>query len=332
MIQKNEWMGLSGRYTRSVDVLTALQDKLVLITGGAGFIGRHLTGTLFAAGASVRVLDDLSNSVPDGLAAAVDLRIGGIEDSAMRTSSLAGVDAVINLAAMASVPRCEAEPELNVAINHRAAADLFRQAAGLGLPIVHASTAALYGVPQTETISESHPIKPISAYGDAKQDAENDLIALDHPVCALRLFNVFGPGQPKDSPYSGVLTIFTHRFSHGLPITIHGDGGQTRDFIHVNDIAAAFALATASLLELGRDSPAAGRVFNVCTGEARTLNEITEILASATEMVCVIEHGPAREGDIRHSVGESDAIVEAIGWQPSVDFSTGLSELMSVSS
>jgi UDP-glucose 4-epimerase len=331
MIQKNEWMGLSVRLTRTSDVLQALQGKIVLITGGAGFIGRHLTKTMFAAGAAVRVLDDLSNSVSEGLAGGVDLRIGGIEDSAARASSLDGVDAVINLAAMASVPRCEAEPELNAAINHLAAVDLFRAAAELGLPIVHASTAALYGVPETPTISESHPIKPISAYGDAKQNAENDLIDLDHAVCALRLFNVYGPGQPKDSPYSGVLTIFTHRLSHGLPITIHGDGSQTRDFIHVSDIADAFALATASLLESGRDSPAAGRVFNVCTSEARTLNEITDILAAATEMACVIEHGPDREADIRHSVGESGAISAALGWNPSVDFTTGLQELMQLS-
>ncbi len=327
MVKRSEGLKSQARAT-DYHMAIDLMGRRILVTGGAGFIGRHLSDFLLESGARVRVIDDLSTGRRDLLDPRIDLRIGGIESSNARRDALQGVDAVIHLAAITSVPRCAENPSRNELVNHSAARDLFEEASQASMPVVHASTAAIYGPPIEVPILESHPIEPISAYGKAKRAAERDLLSSAAAVCSLRLFNVYGPGQPADSPYSGVLTIFTRRIANGASLTIHGDGGQTRDFVHVRDVSVAFGKVIADLLAKGVESAASHRALNVCTGQARTLNEIVATLRNLSSTPLAIEHGPPRSADIRYSVGVQTALERAVGWTPEVPFDAGLKELL----
>jgi UDP-glucose 4-epimerase len=239
--------------------------------------------------------------------------------------------ALIHLAAIASVPRCEGDHSLSERVNQHAAIKLFDEAAKAGVnAMVYASTSAIYGVPEFLPISESHPIAPIGVYGRDKQAAETAILGRDDVgVCALRLFNVYGVGQPSDSPYSGVLTIFSERLRNRQSLTIFGDGKQTRDFVHVSDVVQAFAMVLESLEQEGTESPVHAQALNVCSGQTRNLLETIEAFGDAMGIVPVVSFDPPREGDILHSSGTSEALMEALGWSAEMDFKDGLRSLVS---
>jgi UDP-glucose 4-epimerase len=177
-------------------------------------------------------------------------------------------------------------------------------------------------------ISELHPIIPVGNYGQQKADVDAKIRSLNTtstPACALRFFNVFGPGQDPSSQYSGVLSIFIDRASTGQQLTIFGDGEQTRDFIHVSDVVSALLVTASSLLELGSKSPAHASAFNICTGSPVTLNEVIEIIAQHLGSEVTTTYESVRDGDIQHSSGTSTKLQSTFDWQPKISLSEGLS-------
>ena len=305
-----------------------------LVTGGAGFIGSHLVDALAGAGAKVRVLDDLSTGRRENLPAAARLIVGDVADPGTVRAAMAGVDGCFHLAAIASVARAAEDWLGTHRVNLGGTIAVLDAARARGVPVVYASSAAVYGDCPDQPIAETAPTRPLSAYGADKLGGE-----LHAAVAArvfgvanvgLRFFNVYGPRQDPGSPYSGVISIFAGQLRRGEPVEVFGDGGQTRDFVAVADVVAALRAA------MGRIGPgdAAGRittpavpqalVFNVCTGIATSIRALAAELAALEGGTAVIREGPARPGDIRHSVGCPDAARAALGLGPPMPLRAGL--------
>ena len=251
------------------------------------------------------VVDDLSTGTADNLPPhGAHLLQGDIRDRALMDHAVAGVDGIVHLAAIASVERCTRDWQDSHSVNIGAFVGLLECVAKSDhpkIPVVYASSAAVYGDCDRLPLREAEHVMPISAYGADKLACEQHarvaarIFGL-HTV-GLRFFNVFGPRQDPTSPYSGVISIFARRCLAGEPMRIFGDGGQSRDFIHVSDIVAALC---AALKKAGPEP----QVFNVCTGRATTVRELAEQVAAAAGQVPRIETGPERPGDIRHSIGD----------------------------
>lgn len=285
--------------------------SLYLVTGGCGFIGSHLVDRLLALGHAVRVLDDLSTGRRENLDDRAELQVGSATDPAAVAAALRGVDGCFHLAAIASVERGHREWLACHHVNVGALVGIFEQIARNDriLPVVYASSAAVYGVPQELPLRESSLVRPISAYGVDKLSCEMQAAVaggvFSIPSFGLRLFNVFGPRQDPSSPYSGVISLFRQRALDGEVLTINGDGSQSRDFVHVLDVVDAFcrAMGTATT-----DAP----VANVCTGHPMTIRDIA--LSLVCDDAARLIFGPARKGDIMHSYGSADTAGRLLGW------------------
>lgn len=315
--------------------------KKVLVTGGAGFIGRHLVTGLTDAGATVVVLDDLSTGKSDPLPGGATLVKGCISDAAKRKEVLEGVDFVYQLAAIASVPKCQKDPEGSKKVNKDAALAFLKESPG---PVVFASSAAIYGVPEGVPISETHPIKPISNYGSDKAAVDEAIRGgeCEKGATAMRFFNVYGKGQDPSSPYSGVLSIFAKRAEEDKGVDVLGDGLQTRDFVHVSDVVCALMSVGAMLLEKGKEAPVAAKAFNVCTGKAVTLLDVLEAMRQISGKKLEVTHKPARDGDIKESLGSPAALQSALsqpecgctgrskasGWEARMTLENGLRDIL----
>ena len=298
------------------------------VTGGAGFIGSHLVDSLVVRGATVVVLDNFSSGKADQVPSSVRLVSGSVADSTARSEALSGCDAIFHIAAIASVVACEEDPEKSASVNREASLAILAEAS---CPVVFASSAAIYGNPQQLPVSESHPIEPLSHYGADKAAADAAIRSLGDsapPAVAMRFFNVYGPRQDPSSPYSGVLSIFTTRAITGEPVTIFGDGLQTRDFIHVTDVVDALVQSAESLLVEGTMSPLHSRAFNVCTGRPVTLLDVVSAIESNTGKMMQVTHEPTRAGDIRDSEGDPSALKEVLAWNPQVELEQGLVDLL----
>jgi UDP-glucose 4-epimerase len=303
----------------------------VLVTGGAGFIGSHLVERLLSDGHTVRVLDDFSSGRRENLAfakphAALEVVEGDIRDARAVQSAVAGIEGVFHEAALVSVPRSVEAPELSCDINAHGTARVFDAARRGGVRrIVFASSSAVYGDTATLPVSEREPARPLSPYGLDKLYTEQ-LAALYHALYGLeavplRYFNVFGPRQDPSSPYSGVISIFVTRLLHGAPITIHGDGEQTRDFVYVADVVEANMKAMFG--------PYRGPgPLNVAGGGRISLNVLAAILGEIVGVAPAITHAAARAGDIRHSEADITAIRAALGYAPRWTIRAGLQALV----
>jgi len=273
-----------------------------LVTGGAGFIGSHLCDSLIADGHQVRVLDNLSTGHRRNLPPGVELLIGDVADAALVAKAIQGVDGCFHLAAIASVEKGMTDWLGTHRANQTGAVTVFdairRQ--GRRIPVVYASSAAVYGDAKTVPIAETEPCAPLSAYGADKYGCELHARVASHvhgiPAVGLRFFNVYGPRQDPKSPYSGVISIFTERIAAGQPIKIFGDGGQTRDFVFVADVIAALRASMAL-------RPEQAAVFNVCTGVATSVADLARIIGELCGKAPVIAHEAPRAGEIRHSLG-----------------------------
>ncbi|TQF78148.1 NAD-dependent epimerase/dehydratase family protein [Elioraea sp. Yellowstone] len=302
---------------------------LLLVTGGCGFIGSHLCAALIARGDAVRVLDDLSTGSRANLAPGAELVVGDVADPATVRAAMAGVEGVFHLAAIASVQRCTEDwlgaHRVNLS-GSIAVFDAARNPGGRGpVPVVYASSAAVYGEQDRLPIAEDAPCRPLSAYGADKLGSELHARVAGSvhgvPTLGLRFFNVFGPRQDPRSPYSGVISIFCDRFAAGEGVEIYGDGAQTRDFIAVSDVVAGLVAG------LGAASTTAP-VLNLCTGRATSVVDLARTIAGLCGIAPAIRHGPARPGEIRHSVGAPERARAMLGLGAPRTLAEGLGEVL----
>ncbi|MEX2044830.1 MAG: NAD-dependent epimerase/dehydratase family protein [Opitutus sp.] len=305
----------------------------ILVTGAAGFIGSHTTDLLLGAGHRVTGVDDFRTGRRANLAAAFAHPGFSFEETNVaEPGALSGIvagatpEAIIHLAALVSVQESIANPELNYALNVHATHLVAEAARGHGVSrIVFASSAAIYGDNTDLPLREDAAKRPISPYGAAKLASETLLLghgaAFGITVRCHRYFNVFGPRQDPASPYSGVISIFERCHREGRPVTIYGDGRQTRDFISVHDVARA------NLLAATKPGISSGEA-NICTGRGTSLLEICRVFGRHYPKAPQPVHAAGRPGDIAHSVGAPDGAEAAIGFRASVSVADGLTELI----
>ncbi len=285
-----------------------------LVTGGCGFIGSHLTDSLLAEGHAVTVLDNLSTGRLDHMPAQARVMIGDVADMDAVRRAMDGVDGVFHLAAVASVPRSTKDWAETHHTNSGGAVTVFDVArtihGGLPVPVVYASSAAVYGAVQSFPLREDAAPLPGSAYGVDKLGCElHGRIAWElHavPTLGFRFFNVYGPRQDPLSPYSGVISIFARRVARGEEVEIYGDGAQVRDFVFVGDVVRHLTLAMA------QHRRGAG-VYNLCTGRPTSLLMLLEVLEDLCGKRVRRIHRPARPGDIRRSIGDPSKARAAFG-------------------
>jgi UDP-glucose 4-epimerase len=255
------------------------------------------------------------------LAPSAELIRGSVADRSIVRSAMAGMDGCFHLAAIASVVRCEQDWAGTHATNLGGLIAVLEAARERKLPVVYASSAAVYGNAAPVPAHEGSPVAPISAYGADKRGCElhagAGTASFGIPTLGLRLFNVYGPRQDGASPYSGVISAFCDRLSQGAPITIWGDGQQTRDFVYVGDVVAAMLAGMARL-------PATPRVINVCTGRAISVLELARVIGGLCGVRPVIEHRPGRLGDIAASRGDPSLLRAALGIVAETTLAEGL--------
>lgn len=297
-------------------------SKHILITGGAGFIGSHLARH-FAEQAEVTVLDDLRSGHAGNLEG-VRCRFlpGSILDAAALKQAIAGAEEIYHLAAMISVPESVAKPAECAELNTEGTRRVLEAALTAGArKVVLASSAAIYGDNPTTPKLESMPPEPKSPYAETKLAGEKLLeqYRLTHGLgtTSLRFFNVFGPRQDPRSAYAAAVPIFIAKALCDEPIGIHGDGGQTRDFIHVTDIVGALAYAG--------DSKDMSGTYNVGYGRSQSILSLAQEIIQLTGSKSKIEHLPPRAGDVRHSLASTGRLLAA-GWKPQSSVSVGLAE------
>ncbi|MEO1716800.1 MAG: SDR family NAD(P)-dependent oxidoreductase [Planctomycetota bacterium] len=311
----------------------AAGGSTVCVTGGAGFIGGHVVNTLVAAGASVRVIDDLSNSSLDAIADDVELHAdrvrfvyGSILDERAIDDAIAGADVVIHLAAMGSVPRSLEEPERAVAVNATGTMRVLEAARRHGARrVVFAGSSSAYGNPDRLPCEESFPVQPLSPYAASKLAAEEFCRAWSasfglSTVC-LRYFNVFGPRQRADSAYAAVVAAFAARLLAGKPPMIFGDGEQSRDFTYVANAVHATCLAAFSPAQL------TGQPINIGAGASFTVNDLAERMAARLAPDAPpAEHRDARTGDVRDSLASIERAASLLGYKPIFGLDEGLEQ------
>jgi UDP-glucose 4-epimerase len=300
-----------------------------LVTGGAGFVGSHLADALLRNGHSVLILDDLSTGKRENCPRGAELRVGDVSDRATVRAAMAGKDGCFHLAAVASVPKSLNDwPGTNQAnlcgtVN---VLDSARDPSGRGpVPVVYASSAAIYGDAGPVPLSEATPHAPLSPYGADKAASELHAHvareAFGVPAVGLRFFNIFGPRQDPSSPYSGVISIFVERFRRGLPLDLYGPGTQVRDFVYVHDVVRALIAAMAR-------AHSAYPVYNVCTGKGINLLELIDELSRLFARRPRVARHPARTGDIPLSFGDPSRLNRHLGVVADTSFADGLRRLV----
>jgi len=305
---------------------------LHLVTGGAGFIGSHLVRALVARGDRARVLDDLSSGKlanlegldqgPPGSGAPVELLVGDLTDPACAAMGCQGVEGAFHEAAFVSVPQSVAQPERCFAVNVSGTLGLLEAARRAGVrKLVFASSSAAYGESEALPKTEDMLPAPVSPYAASKVAGEHLLAVwagcFGLQTVALRYFNVFGPGQRDDSPYTGVIALFAAALLEGRTPTIYGDGGQTRDFTYVQNVVEANLAALDRELE-------PGVVINVGAGERVSVSDLWAALCQLAGRSIAPRHAPSRAGDVRHSLASIERARALLGYQPRIGWRAGL--------
>lgn len=307
-----------------------MSDAPVLITGGAGFIGSHLADALLAEGYSVRVLDDLSTGKRSNLPLdnpRVELIEGDVADAAVVARAALGCQSVVHLAAVASVQASVDDPVKTHQSNFIGTLNVCEAMRKAGIKrVIFASSAAIYGNNgEGDSISEDTPKAPLTPYASDKLAGEYylDFYRRQHglePV-AFRFFNIFGPRQDPSSPYSGVISIFAERAEKGLPISVFGDGEQTRDFFYVGDLAGILVQALEQpVVQEG--------AINVGLNATTSLNELLAALSEVVGDLPEVTYLPGRSGDIRHSRADNQRLVERFDMPEPTPLRVGLAKLL----
>src|SRR5262245_27258286 len=301
-------------------------SDLCLVTGGAGFIGSHLVEALTTAGRRVRVFDNFSTGLRENLAGlrpAPEVIDGDLTDAAAVRGAAAGAGLVFHLGALASVAKSAEAPLASHAACATATLNVLEAARAAGARrVVYAASASAYGAAEGERgLDEDTPLTALSPYAAAKLAGEHYLQAFTATfgleTTRVRFFNVFGPRQRADSPYSGVIAIFAGAMAAGRAPLIHGDGGQTRDFVYVAD-------AVQALVKAADAKSAVGRVYNIGTGRGTSVLDLVSTLNRLLGTDLRPQHGPARAGDIRHSCADITRARRDLGYAPTVSFEEGL--------
>jgi len=300
----------------------------VLITGGAGFIGSHLVDELLAAGNSVRVLDNLTTGKRANLPAHTQLEFiqGDIRDRSLVFDSVRGMNAIVHLAAVASVQASVDDPTGTHATNFDGTLHLLEAARQEHVQrFLYASSAAVYGDNTRLPLVEDEILNPLSPYAADKLAGEYYLrfyhAKFGIETTAFRFFNIFGPRQDPSSPYSGVISIFVERACQVEPVTVFGDGQQTRDFVYVGDLVKLLTQALVS-------TETAGQVMNVGRGKQCSLLDLLAALEKLTGRPVERRFAAARLGDIVHSCADVTRLVRLLGKAPQTDIVTGLGEIL----
>jgi len=299
--------------------------RLVLVTGGAGFIGSHLCEALVARGVRVRVLDDFSTGSAANLAAIrgqIEIIEGSLESPCAVGRAVTGATEVVHLAARSSVVESIGARELYERVNLAGTCTLFAAATAAKVRrVVFAASSSAYGdhaAPHDESMSP----RPESPYAATKVEGERMVRELAQvggvDAVALRFFNVYGTRQDPNSAYAAVIPRFFARIAAGQPVTVFSDGLQTRDFVHASDTARAVIAA------LDAPKPLAGEVMNIGTGHATTILELARLIGAICGKPVKIEHQPPRKGEVRDSVATTGRAERLLGFRASIGLEAGL--------
>ena len=305
-----------------------------LVTGGAGFIGSHIVQTLLERGETVRVLDNFSTGKPENIEE-LKARFNGhrlevleadVRDAGRVEEAVHGIEIIFHEAAFVSVPQSMEEPQSCFDVNLMGTSLLFDAARRAGVRrAVVASSAAVYGESEALPLVEETSLQSLSPYALSKRVkemyAELFTGSFGFDVVALRYFNVYGPRQRPDSMYSAAVPIFARRLLDGKPVTIFGDGGQTRDLINVRDVVRANLIAS-------EHPAAAGGIFNVCTGVETRLLDLLDVMYELLPSSPTHQFAPPRPGDIYRSVGSPQKAAEVMGFRAEVSLADGLKEVI----
>ena len=295
----------------------------ILVTGGAGFIGSHVVDAYIAAGHEVAVFDNLATGREENVSSAARFHRGDVVDKAAVAKAIADFrpEVVSHHAAQAEVPKSVADPGHDALVNVVGGLNVLRACVDSGVrKVIFSSTGgALYGEPDIVPCDEDHPIRPLSPYGTSKYAFEQYLGTFDRTFdlryTALRYANIYGARQDFFAEEGRVVAIFASRMIEGKPVTIDGDGNQSRDMLHVGDVASANLAA----LERGD-----GGVYHVSTGTPVTINDLFRKLALLTEYKLEPRFGPARKGDVYRIALDNQRAADELGWRPQITLEEGL--------
>lgn len=302
----------------------------VLVTGGAGFIGSHVVERLVNEGYTVRIIDNLytgklSNIQGPLNSGKVEFVKGDIRDASTVEKSLDGVSMVIHMAALVSVPFSVKNPDFTFDVNLLGTLNLLRSSSKKKIKkFVFISSCSVCGDPESLPVTEESQTNPISPYAESKLIAERYCLGFSErhllETVILRFFNVYGPRQGLND-YSGVITIFMNKTKKNLPLTIYGDGTQTRDFVNVTDIARA---VTASL----KSGDVNGEIFNIGSGKATSIKELAETIIELMSTKSKISYQPCRPGDIKDSYADISKAKKYLYYEPKVSLRKGLQTMI----
>ncbi|MBN1161420.1 MAG: SDR family oxidoreductase [Dehalococcoidales bacterium] len=305
------------------DIPNELKDKNILVTGGAGFVGSHIVDSLSSQN-NVIVMDNLFTGLLSNLEKSKD-RIkfvkADILDKALVKDIVEDVDYIFHLAAHVGYIRSIKDPYYDMEVNIKGTLNLLEACRGSRVKrLIFSSSAAIYGDVKHLPIDEDHPLYPKSPYAVSKMAAEKYCFAFHKvhgiPVVALRYFNIYGPRQDT-SEYANAIFIFLDKFRGKKPITIYGDGEQTRDLIYIRDVVEANILAATH--------PAAvGGVFNIATGLATTINQLVDLIRQVSGYEGTANYVPFRAGEIIHSQANVEKAGKVLGFRPKTSLKDGL--------
>ncbi|HTU93613.1 MAG TPA: SDR family oxidoreductase [Gemmataceae bacterium] len=304
-------------------------NETYLVTGGAGFIGSHLVESLARQGRRVRVLDDFSTGLRANLVhidPMPEIIEGDVADAAVVQRAVQGVGVIFHLAALASVQRSIEAPTDTHHVCASGTLYVLDAARRAGVRrVVYAASSSAYGIPAGDVQTERDPLAPLSPYAAAKLAgelyAQSFTAAFGLETVRMRFFNIFGPRQRADSPYSGVIALFAAALSAGRSPTVYGDGLQSRDFTFVTDVVQALTRAA--------ETPGiSGRVYNIGTGRGTSVLDLVAALNRQLGTNIAPQHAPPRAGDVRHSRADISLAQRELGYQPAIAFEDGLARTL----